>query len=78
MPLDLDSVLNDVLNIVKVHNKWRRLETINLIPSENVMSPLAEYIYLNDMEADTLKARWVVGITKELSTSISLRVSSQT
>ncbi len=38
-----------VIDIVKNHNKWRRLETINLIPSENVMSPLAEYLYLNDM-----------------------------
>ncbi len=57
MPLDPDSVLNDVLNIVKTHNKWRRLETINLIPSENVMSPLAEYIYLNDMEAGTPRVR---------------------
>ena len=38
-----------VLEIVSTHNRWRRLETINLIASENVMSPLAEYVYLNDM-----------------------------
>ena len=50
MDLNPDSILADVLNIVKAHNKWRRLETINLIASENVMSPLAEYVYLNDME----------------------------
>ncbi len=43
------STVREILNIVSLHNKWRRLETINLIASENVMSPLAEYVYLNDM-----------------------------
>ena len=50
MSLDIDSALSRVLDLVKVHNRWRRLESINLIASENVMSPLAEYVYLNDME----------------------------
>ncbi|MET1128946.1 MAG: serine hydroxymethyltransferase [Thermoproteota archaeon] len=31
------------------HNRWRRYETINLIASENVMSPLAEAAYVTDM-----------------------------
>jgi Glycine/serine hydroxymethyltransferase len=50
MSINPDSILNDVLDIVRTHNRWRRLETINLIASENVMSPLAEYLYINDME----------------------------
>ncbi len=50
MQLSPDSALSKVLDLVKAHNRWRRLETINLIASENVMSPLAEYVYLNDME----------------------------
>lgn len=46
---DALNALNRVSEIVNNHNRWRRKETINLIPSENVMSPLAEYFYLNDM-----------------------------
>lgn len=42
-------VVNEIIDLTRRHNKWRRLETINLIASENVMSPLAEYLYLNDM-----------------------------
>ncbi|NPA85767.1 MAG: serine hydroxymethyltransferase [Crenarchaeota archaeon] len=41
-------VLRDVVRIVKEHDEWRQ-NTINLIASENVMSPLAESLYLNDM-----------------------------
>lgn len=41
--------LEKMLNLVMEHNKWRRRETVNLIASENVMSPLAELIYLNDL-----------------------------
>jgi len=71
MSLDPDSVLNKVLDIVKLHNQWRRLETINLIASENVMSPLAEYVYLNDMEGryaeGTLGNRYYQG-TKYIDT----------
>ncbi len=40
--------VREVLEAVRAHNRWRR-ETINLIASENVMSPLAEAAYLNDM-----------------------------
>jgi len=41
--------LIDVLRVVANHNKWRRYECINLIASENAMSPLAEAAYLTDM-----------------------------
>jgi glycine hydroxymethyltransferase len=37
------------MDIVKRHNRWRRFECINLIASENVMSPLAEAAYFTDM-----------------------------
>lgn len=37
------------LEITKKHNIWRRFECINLIASENVMSPLAEAAYFTDM-----------------------------
>lgn len=43
------AALSKLREIMDGHNNWRRRETINLIPSENVMSPLAEYFYLNDM-----------------------------
>ncbi len=32
-----------------MHNRWRRYECINLIASENAMSPLAEAAYMSDM-----------------------------
>ncbi len=38
-----------VIDITYSHNKWRRFETVNLIASENVMSPLAEMVYVTDM-----------------------------
>ena len=40
--------LKRVIEITREQNRWRRLETINLIPSENVMSPLAEAVYMSD------------------------------
>ncbi|AFA40469.1 Glycine/serine hydroxymethyltransferase [Pyrobaculum oguniense TE7] len=45
----LPKELEEIIDVVLVHNNWRRRETINLIASENVMSPLAELVYLNDM-----------------------------
>ena len=42
-------VITKIIELTRSHDKWRRTETINLIASENVMSPLAEYLYLNDM-----------------------------
>ncbi|MFN3804122.1 MAG: serine hydroxymethyltransferase [Pyrobaculum sp.] len=41
--------LREVLEAALRHNIWRRRETINLIASENVMSPLAELFYINDL-----------------------------
>ncbi len=43
------SELTHVLNLVIEHNIWRKRKCINLIASENVMSPLAMLFYLNDM-----------------------------
>ncbi len=41
--------LKEVIDIVVKHTVWRKKECINLIASENVMSPLAMVLYLNDM-----------------------------
>jgi glycine hydroxymethyltransferase len=32
-------MINDILNLVKEHEEWRGKQCLNLIPSENVMSP---------------------------------------
>ena len=45
----LPQEVKDIIDVVIKHNVWRRQETINLIASENVMSPLAELLYLNDL-----------------------------
>ncbi|MEB3816576.1 MAG: serine hydroxymethyltransferase [Desulfurococcales archaeon] len=37
-----------VVNLTNAHNQWRRLNAVNLIASENVMSPLALKVYLSD------------------------------
>lgn len=37
-----------VIEAVDAQNKWRKLECINLIASENVMSPLATKLYASD------------------------------
>jgi len=42
--------LKRILNIVKKQNEWRRKSCINLVASENVMSPLAEKVYISDFE----------------------------
>lgn len=44
-PRDL---LSEVLSKVAAQNFWRRKQAINLIASENVMSELAEAVYLSD------------------------------
>ncbi|MCE4627928.1 MAG: serine hydroxymethyltransferase [Desulfurococcales archaeon] len=43
-----EEILGKVLGLTRAHNKWRLLETINLIASENVMSPLALKAYMSD------------------------------
>ena len=45
----LPNELNEVIELVKTHTIWRKKECINLIASENVMSPLAMILYMNDM-----------------------------
>ena len=47
--MSLPEELIKVIKITRTHNKWRRFECINLIASENVMSPLAEAAYFTDM-----------------------------
>lgn len=41
--------LKHVYDLTTTHTRYRKRETINLIASENVMSPLAMLMYLNDM-----------------------------
>ena len=45
---EVDVLLKRVLDLTDAQNRWRQLETINLIASENVMSPLALKVYLSD------------------------------
>lgn len=45
----LPSDLVEILELVLKHNYWRERQTINLIASENKMSPLATIFYLTDM-----------------------------
>ncbi len=40
--------LQRVFELTGAQNRWRLKETVNLIASENVMSPAAMYVYLND------------------------------
>ena len=42
------SILERTLDLTRAHNRWRTRESINLIASENVMSPLALRVYLSD------------------------------
>lgn len=46
--MSVEDELKDLLNLVKLHNTWRREECINLIASENVTSPLVDAAYLSD------------------------------
>ncbi|ABM81084.1 serine hydroxymethyltransferase [Hyperthermus butylicus] len=48
LPL-LPQELREVLEKTITHNLWRKYETINLIASENAMSPLALAAYVSDM-----------------------------
>ncbi|HIQ49703.1 MAG TPA: serine hydroxymethyltransferase [Nanoarchaeota archaeon] len=43
-------MLNKVLEVVKMQNLWRRKQCLNMIASENVLSPLAEKLYISDFE----------------------------
>jgi len=48
MGLQIPVELQKVIDLTIEHNTWRR-SSLNLIPSENVMSPLAEAVYMCDM-----------------------------
>ena len=43
-----DRFMEKILGIVDSANRWRLAETINLIASENIMSPLAYKVYMSD------------------------------
>ncbi|RLG77160.1 MAG: serine hydroxymethyltransferase [Thermoprotei archaeon] len=47
--MSLPEDIRRIVEITRSHNRWRRFECINLIASENVMSPLAEAAYFTDM-----------------------------
>ena len=42
-------MIADILNLVRKHEKWRGKECINLIPSENVMSPAVRSLLSSDL-----------------------------
>jgi len=46
--MSLPKELEKILEITREQNVWRRTQTLNLIASENVMSPLAESVYMSD------------------------------
>jgi glycine hydroxymethyltransferase len=48
MSIQAPNELSRIINLTIEHNTWRR-SSLNLIPSENVMSPLAEAVYMCDM-----------------------------
>lgn len=41
-------MIDDILKLVQKHEQWRRQECINLIPSENVMSPAVRSLLSSD------------------------------
>lgn len=47
--MSMDGMLDEVIILTRKHDKWRKRECINLIASENIMSPKAERLYINDM-----------------------------
>jgi glycine hydroxymethyltransferase len=42
-------MINEILNLVKEHEQWRGKECLNLIPSENVMSPAARTLLSSEL-----------------------------
>ncbi len=47
--MSVDETLKEVIGLTQKHDNWRKRECINLIASENIMSPEAERLYINDM-----------------------------
>ncbi|MEM0472000.1 MAG: serine hydroxymethyltransferase, partial [Sulfolobales archaeon] len=46
--MSIPNELGRIIDLTVEHNTWRR-SSLNMIPSENVMSPLAEAVYMCDM-----------------------------
>lgn len=46
--MDPEEIVNSVLEVVEREERWRGTETINLIASENVMSPLARRVFASE------------------------------
>jgi glycine hydroxymethyltransferase len=42
-------MINDILGLVEEHQEWRGKQCLNLIPSENVMSPTARQLLSSDL-----------------------------
>jgi glycine hydroxymethyltransferase len=42
-------MIKDILGLVKQHQEWREKQCLNLIPSENVMSPTARQLLSSDL-----------------------------
>jgi len=42
-------MINDILSLIRKHEKWRGKECINLIPSENAMSPAVRSLLSSDL-----------------------------
>ena len=42
-------MIDEILNLVKEHEKWRGKQCLNLIPSENVMSPAARSLLSSEL-----------------------------
>ncbi len=50
MDMNVKEIIDQVKDAVSTHDQWRGKECINLIASENVMSPLAWKLYNSDFE----------------------------
>ncbi|MFH1126694.1 MAG: serine hydroxymethyltransferase [archaeon] len=48
--MNVKEIISEVKDTVKKHDQWRGRECINLIASENVMSPMAWQLYNSDFE----------------------------
>ena len=47
--MELPQEAREIIDLITTHTVWRKRECVNLIASENVMSPLAMILYMNDM-----------------------------
>jgi glycine hydroxymethyltransferase len=55
-------MITEILNLVKEHEKWRGKQCLNLIPSENVMSPAARNLLSSELaHRYTARDRYYMG-----------------